>query len=57
MLDHFVVACAVEIVHSARCLPVGTFKSRRTYSSRTIEKICRFVALLLEPISLFQLGV
>ena len=36
MLDHFVRACAVEIVHSARCLPVGTFKSRCTYSYRTI---------------------
>jgi hypothetical protein len=35
LLDHFAGACAVGIVHSARCLPMDTFKSRRTYSMGT----------------------
>jgi hypothetical protein len=30
LLDHFAGACAVQIVHSARFLPVDTFKSTRT---------------------------
>jgi hypothetical protein len=35
LLDHFVNAYVVEIVHNARCLPKGTFKSKCTYSSGT----------------------
>ena len=31
MLCHFGDACAVGIVHSARYLPMSTFKSRHTY--------------------------